>query len=198
MKNSNSRKSGFTIIEVLIVLAIAGLIILIVFLAVPAMRRAERNYRRRDDVATSLAYLLEIKNNNGGNYPPGSCNNLTPNSKTGADCWVLGIKMKYYTHNTKGQPESAKAVSYADLASGVGGYTGPYIEGGACPGHVCHNLDPDNPDPLGEHISVRTYTKCKTDGSYEFTGTNASPTSIAAQFLIETANGWVLQCLDYS
>ncbi|MDQ3065292.1 MAG: prepilin-type N-terminal cleavage/methylation domain-containing protein, partial [bacterium] len=36
IKNNNK---GFTIIEVLIVLAIAGLIMLIVFLAVPALQR---------------------------------------------------------------------------------------------------------------------------------------------------------------
>jgi prepilin-type N-terminal cleavage/methylation domain-containing protein len=37
------REAGFTIIEVLIVLAIAALILLIVFLAVPALQRNARN-----------------------------------------------------------------------------------------------------------------------------------------------------------
>jgi prepilin-type N-terminal cleavage/methylation domain-containing protein len=36
-------RTGFTIIEVMIVLAIAGLILLIVFLAVPALEREARN-----------------------------------------------------------------------------------------------------------------------------------------------------------
>jgi prepilin-type N-terminal cleavage/methylation domain-containing protein len=41
MKNiyKQKRQQGFTIIEVLIVLAIAALILLIVFLAVPALQR---------------------------------------------------------------------------------------------------------------------------------------------------------------
>ena len=40
------RAEGFTIIEVLIVLAIAGLILLVVFLAVPALQRNARNTQR--------------------------------------------------------------------------------------------------------------------------------------------------------
>lgn len=36
-KNQNSTKKGFTIIEVVLVLAVAGLIFLMVFLALPAL-----------------------------------------------------------------------------------------------------------------------------------------------------------------
>lgn len=55
---------GFTIIEVLIVLAIAGLILLIVFLAVPALQRNSRNTQRRDDVARVAGAVQEVLNNN--------------------------------------------------------------------------------------------------------------------------------------
>jgi prepilin-type N-terminal cleavage/methylation domain-containing protein len=44
---SKVRQSGFTIIEVLIVLAIAGLILVIVLLATPALRRSVRNNHRK-------------------------------------------------------------------------------------------------------------------------------------------------------
>ena len=44
LKKSNQ---GFTIIEVMIVLAIAGLILLIVFLAVPALQRNGRNTTKK-------------------------------------------------------------------------------------------------------------------------------------------------------
>ena len=60
------RKQGFTIIEVLIVLAIAGLILLIVFLAVPALQRNSRNTQRRNDVARELGAAQEVLNNNNG------------------------------------------------------------------------------------------------------------------------------------
>jgi len=66
------RTEGFTIIEVLIVLAIAGLILLIVFLAVPALQRNSRNTRRRNDVAKSMALFQEHINNSNGTPATGT------------------------------------------------------------------------------------------------------------------------------
>ena len=57
IKLYNRRKAaGFTIIEVMIVLAIAGIIMAIVFLAIPAIQRSNRNTQRRSD-ATRLGGL---------------------------------------------------------------------------------------------------------------------------------------------
>ena len=42
---------GFTIIEVVLVLAIAGLIFLMVFLALPALQRSQRDTQRKNDMA---------------------------------------------------------------------------------------------------------------------------------------------------
>lgn len=64
----NTQK-GFTIIEVLIVLAIAGLIMLIVFLAVPALQRTSRNTQRKSDIAAILSSVNEYLLNNGGTPP---------------------------------------------------------------------------------------------------------------------------------
>lgn len=64
---------GFTIIEVLIVLAIAGLIILIVFLAVPALQRNSRNTQRSNDAARVAGAINECLTNNNGNLT--NCNN---------------------------------------------------------------------------------------------------------------------------
>ena len=50
-------RTGFTIIEVLIVLAIASLIMLIVFLAVPALQRNWRNHQRRQDASLIFAAI---------------------------------------------------------------------------------------------------------------------------------------------
>ena len=44
-------RGGFTIIEVVLVLAIAGLIFLMVFIALPALQRSQRDTQRRDDIA---------------------------------------------------------------------------------------------------------------------------------------------------
>lgn len=70
MSNIKKRsEGGFTIIEVLIVLAIAGLIMLIVFLAVPALQRNSRNTQRKNDVSGLLSAVSEYANNNQGSYP---------------------------------------------------------------------------------------------------------------------------------
>ena len=45
--NSSSQKPAFTIIEVVLVLAIAGLIFLMVFIALPALQRNQRDTQRK-------------------------------------------------------------------------------------------------------------------------------------------------------
>ena len=68
-KNLRKQAEGFTIIEVMIVLVIAAVILLIVFLAVPALQRNSRNTQRKNDVASVLSAMNEYANNNGGKYP---------------------------------------------------------------------------------------------------------------------------------
>lgn len=59
------KKRGFTIIEVVLVLAIAGLIFLMVFIALPALQRSQRNTRRRQDISRiSTAVTQYLASNN--------------------------------------------------------------------------------------------------------------------------------------
>jgi prepilin-type N-terminal cleavage/methylation domain-containing protein len=71
LSNIRQRKEqkGFTIIEVLIVLAIAGLILLIVFLAVPALQRNSRNTQAKNAASSMLGAVSEFENNNNGAMP---------------------------------------------------------------------------------------------------------------------------------
>jgi prepilin-type N-terminal cleavage/methylation domain-containing protein len=69
MLNNKKRNEGFTIIEVMIVLAIAGLIMLIVFLAVPALQRNSRNTQAKNAASAVLATVNEYQNNNNGGNP---------------------------------------------------------------------------------------------------------------------------------
>ena len=62
-------KKGFTIIEVVLVLAIAGLIFLMVFVALPALQRSQRDTQRRDDMARFMSQLTQYQSNNNGNVP---------------------------------------------------------------------------------------------------------------------------------
>ncbi len=50
-------------------LAIAGLILLVVFLAVPALQRNARNTQRKSDVAKLMGGISEYVNNNNGALP---------------------------------------------------------------------------------------------------------------------------------
>jgi len=80
------RTEGFTIIEVLIVLAIAGLILLIVFLAVPALQRNSRNTSYRSESSQLLAAATEFTNNNGGTAPAPSDTAVTCGSAGSYTC----------------------------------------------------------------------------------------------------------------
>lgn len=76
------RQEGFTIIEVMIVLVIASIILLIVFLAVPALQRNSRNTQRKNDVANLLAAVNEYASNNNGKLPT-DLNDFKDNAKLG-------------------------------------------------------------------------------------------------------------------
>ena len=82
-------KKGFTIIEVVLVLAIAGLIFLMVFIALPALQRSQRNTRRRSDMARILSAFTEYQSNNGGRMP-GTGTNHTNEMNTFVNKYVNG------------------------------------------------------------------------------------------------------------
>ncbi|MBQ3309357.1 type II secretion system protein [Candidatus Saccharibacteria bacterium] len=69
LKQQKQSKSGFTIIEVVLVLAIAGLIFLMVFLALPALQRSQRDTQRRDDLARFQTAIANYQTNNRGKIP---------------------------------------------------------------------------------------------------------------------------------
>ena len=76
MENSKKVKSGFTIIEVVLVLAIAGLIFLMVFVALPALQRSQRDTQRRNDLARVATAITQFQTNNNGKLPT-NANNST-------------------------------------------------------------------------------------------------------------------------
>jgi prepilin-type N-terminal cleavage/methylation domain-containing protein len=69
MNVQKNKGKGFTIIEVVLVLAIAGLIFLMVFIALPALQRSQRDTQRRDDVSRFVSQLTSYATNNRGNLP---------------------------------------------------------------------------------------------------------------------------------
>jgi prepilin-type N-terminal cleavage/methylation domain-containing protein len=69
--NISKNSKGFTIIEVLIVLAIAGLIMLVVLLAVPGLQRSQANTAAKTDATHIAAALTNFIANNNGILPTG-------------------------------------------------------------------------------------------------------------------------------
>lgn len=70
-KGDLKKENGFTIIETSLVLAIAGLIFLMVFIALPALQRSQRDSKRRDDVLLFLGAIKKYQTNNRGVLPDG-------------------------------------------------------------------------------------------------------------------------------
>jgi prepilin-type N-terminal cleavage/methylation domain-containing protein len=62
-------QKGFTIIEVVLVLAIAGLIFLMVFIALPALQRSQRNTQRKNDLSRIATAATSYQSNNNGITP---------------------------------------------------------------------------------------------------------------------------------
>jgi len=69
--NIRRREKGFTIIEVVLVLAIAGLIFLMVFIALPALQRSQRDSQRKNDLSRLQTALTSYQSNNRGALPSG-------------------------------------------------------------------------------------------------------------------------------
>ena len=78
-ENNIKSKQGFTIIEVVLVLAVAGLIFLMVFIALPALQRSQRDTQRRQDLSRVSSSLVQYQTNNST-----KTNNL-PGAKAGDD-----------------------------------------------------------------------------------------------------------------
>lgn len=85
MSKQQLKERGFTIIEVVLVLAIAALIFLMVFIALPALQASQRDTARKSDVSiVSAAYDSASGNNNGNSVTTAILrsyvNNLSDNS----------------------------------------------------------------------------------------------------------------------
>ncbi len=69
MKPTPKKQNGFTLIEIVIVLAIAALIMVIVFLAIQGAQRSRRDTQRRDAAGQVLAQMENYAGNHSGDYP---------------------------------------------------------------------------------------------------------------------------------
>ena len=124
-KSLSNTKKGFTIIEVLIVLAIAGLILLIVFLAVPALQRNSRNTQRTEDASRILGAAQEVINNNNGQTTAVTAANVTAAAGnlafyTGSYLTVTAGPAVVTNSTTKDTMVLYKAAKCSSMTNGMG------------------------------------------------------------------------------
>jgi prepilin-type N-terminal cleavage/methylation domain-containing protein len=103
------KNKGFTIIEVVLVLAIAGLIFLMVFIALPALQRSQADTQRRSDAGRLLSAVTNYETNNRGNAPTYT---QVVNSITSAGDQFTDPSGNPYTQNTSGSGTLATGEIY--------------------------------------------------------------------------------------
>lgn len=69
MSKQELKQKGFTIIEVVLVLAIAALIFLMVFIALPALQRNQRDQARKEVLGKVSSAITTYQSNKRGNQP---------------------------------------------------------------------------------------------------------------------------------
>lgn len=107
--NAQTKKKGFTIIEVVLVLAIAGLIFLMVFVALPALQRSQRDTQRREDVSRFVSQINSFQTNNDGSIPAND-GQLT-SFKTGYLKWNNNASQSEFNDPQTGEPYNISFVS---------------------------------------------------------------------------------------
>ena len=93
-----NKAKGFTIIEVVLVLAIAGLIFLVVFLALPALQRGQRDTQRKQDLGKVMSQIVSYQSNNQGVLPNG--------------VWDTTFKTSYLTVNSTPFADPSDGTTY--------------------------------------------------------------------------------------
>ena len=146
MKNTNSKK-GFTIIEVVLVLAIAGLIFLMVFLALPALQRSQHDSQRTRDYTTLAGNITNFVSSNRNKLP-----------KVGAT-----LDANIYLNSTGEDPNG-----FPYVISVVECTTGQTDKNGACPttsGNGFTIKNADGKDPANTTVYVIRHADCEGEGA---------------------------------
>lgn len=174
-KRQKQTEQGFTIVELMIVLAVGGLILMFIFLAVPTLTRNSRNGQRKDGVVTVLRAISTYELNNSAGMPP-ACGG------GGASCFgsgalLQGEKLIYYDGNSG----SDVAVCVGSYGSGALLYTGS----GCAPGVAVTNTSV---------VSVYNYQRCDRDNPGASLSGGAGYSDIVALFATEGSSGPISQC----
>lgn len=180
------RSDGFTIIEILIVLVIAGLILLIVLLAVSALQRTSRNTQRKNDASLIAAAINTYKQNFAGAIPNNLMNdnghlNEIDISMLGDHSRFQAVKLGFYNGN--GTPDNVWGASadaiYIDTNGPVTSLKTPGVLAPGSPGTDSNNITDNN-------ISIIAGETCDDNGEVAgILDTNA----VAVFYVLEDGHG---------
>jgi prepilin-type N-terminal cleavage/methylation domain-containing protein len=107
VRNLLKKEKGFTLIEIVLVLAIAGLLLVIVFLAVSGAQKSRRDTQRKTDLSRIAAQLESYASNNNGLYP----------QMAGAQTWTAFWGSNYITGGNFNDPTTG--VAYGNGGTGA-------------------------------------------------------------------------------
>lgn len=169
----DAHKNGFTIIEVSLVIAIAGLIFLMIFVALPALRRQARDTQRREDVMSFLSSVKKFQTNNRGVLPTGE--GTFGKGYAGGDKSWQGFYNKYLGDSFKDPDGTNYYLDVSSCKTGTGGST------------ICENqIKSDNATPGSRNrytLTVITGAICKGEQAEP----SSNPRRLAVLYRLEGA-----------
>jgi prepilin-type N-terminal cleavage/methylation domain-containing protein len=171
------RTSGFTIIEVMIVLAIAGLIMVIVFIAVPQLQRNQRDNARQNIANRIKAEMETYAGNNQGQYPFDTATCAAAGSNAGKWCDFISRYISTANVNVK-DPSTGN-----DVVTATAGAPKPWLSG----------TDPAPPAAKGD-VVVAYGAKCS--GETLVKSGNSSVNSRNYAIMIGLDRAGTVHCVD--
>ena len=176
---TEGQKQGFTIIEVVLVLAIAGLIFLMVFLALPALQRGQRDNQRQQDLSRISTQVNAFSTSARGKIPTSDTLGTFVQNYLGEDASTNQASSEY------SDPSGVEAVA----ASG----TDPGVD--ADKGYVIKYLARSATTPSADITGTVYYTDravCSDDGTGAVTDGKARNYSLR----VALENQKTLHCID--
>lgn len=159
-------REGFTIVETLITMAIAGLMLALIIMAIPALIRNGRNNQRKQDAAAILQAVSHYELNNSGSMPS-ACSFTCTSGGNFLDPANSVAKLTYY---------DPSGIILTNGSAGSPSNWGPFSE-----------LD---------KIRIYNYQKCDPNTRGQGTFSGAGYNDVVALYTIETLSGTSPQCLE--
>lgn len=172
MSRAELKQKGFTIIEVVLVLAIAALIFLMVFIALPALQRNQRDQARKTFQSKVSSAVTTFQSNKRGVSPPtgAALSGYFDGVAATAGARSTDSASSYTASPNDGFGENQYFVRISPFTSG----------GGAAVGTAARDV-----------VQVYTSAKCNTTGDQAIAGTNRQ-----AAILMKMENGGSIVCQE--